>query len=117
MIQGERMTDYLDELIHLFKKARPGTVVQFQDEDVKTCLLNWLPSEILDEIQGYLHLTTEEIARKYDLIQSQRKTLGICSAIIVEKALQVVQEKSVCGVETYTTEVLKLILTFRDDYL
>ncbi len=62
MIQGERMTEYLDELIHLFRKARPGTIVQFQDEDVKTCLLNGIPSEILNEIQGYLDLTAEEIA-------------------------------------------------------
>ncbi len=40
MIQGERMTEYLDELIRLFRKARPGTIVQYQDEDVKTHLLN-----------------------------------------------------------------------------
>ncbi len=72
MIQGERMTEYLDELIRLFRKARPGIIVQFQDEDVKTLLLNGLPSEILNEIQGYLDLTAEEIAPKYDLIQRQR---------------------------------------------
>ncbi len=76
------MTEYLDELIHLFKKARPGTIVQFQDEDVKTCLLNGLLSKILDEIQGYLLLTAEEIAQKYDLIQSQREALGISSTVI-----------------------------------
>ncbi len=46
MRQGEHMTEYLDELIHLFRKAIPGTFVQFQDEDVKTLLLNFLPSEI-----------------------------------------------------------------------
>ncbi len=58
IIQGEHMTEYLNELIRLFRKARPGTIVQFQDEDVKTCL----PSEILDKIQGYLDLTAEDIA-------------------------------------------------------
>ncbi len=81
----ERMTEYLDAFIRLFRKARPGTIVQFQDEDVKTRLLNSLPSEILNEIQGYLHLTAEDIARKYDLIHSQREAL-----YIAEKALHVV---------------------------
>ncbi len=38
MIQGERMTEYLDELIRLFRKARTGTYVQFQDKEVKTLL-------------------------------------------------------------------------------
>ncbi len=45
------MTQYLDELICLFRKAIPGTIVQFQDEDVKTRLLSSLSSEILNEIQ------------------------------------------------------------------
>ncbi len=114
MIQG--MTEYLDELIRLFRKARPGTIVQLQDEDVKTHLLNGLPSEILNEIQGYLDLTAEEIARKYDLIHNQREALGISSAVIAEKALHVIEEKSVGGVETYTTDDLKHILTYRDDH-
>ncbi len=100
---------YLDELICLFRKARPGIFVQFQDKDVKTHLLNSLPSEILKEIQGYLDLTAEEIAWKYDLIHSQREALGIFSAVKAEKALHVVEEKSVGGVETYTTDDLKHI--------
>ncbi len=116
MIQGERKTEYLDKLIRLFRKARPGTIVQYQDKDVKTCLLNGLQSEILNEIQGYLDLMAEEIARKYDLIQSQREALGISSAVIAEKALHVVQDKSVSGVETYTTDDLKHILTYKDDH-
>ncbi len=56
------MTEYLDELICLFRKGRPGTIVQFQDEDVKTRLLNGLPSEIMNEKQEYLDLMAEEIA-------------------------------------------------------
>ncbi len=116
MIQGERMTEYLDELIRLFRKTRPGTIVQYQDEDVKTRLLNGLPSEILNEIQRYLDLTAEEIAWKYDLIQSQREVLGISSDVRAEKALHVVQEKSVGGVERYTTDDLKHILTYKDDH-
>ncbi len=36
MRDGERMTEYLDELDCLFRKARPGTFVQFQNEEVKS---------------------------------------------------------------------------------
>ncbi len=62
---------------------------------MKTRLLNGLPSEILNEIQGYLDQTAEEIAQKYDLIHSRREALGISLAVITEKALHVVQEKPV----------------------
>ncbi len=76
---------------------------------MKIHLLNGLPSEILNEIQGYLDLMPEEIARKYDLIHSQMEASDISSAVIV-------QEKSVGGVETYITDDLKHILTYRDDH-
>ncbi len=42
--------------------------------------------------------------------------MGISFAVIVENALHVVEEKSVGGVETYTTDDLKHILTYRDDH-
>ncbi len=32
---AERMTEYLDKLFCLFRKARPGAFVQFQDKEVK----------------------------------------------------------------------------------
>ncbi len=41
---GERMTEYMDELIRLFRKARPGSQASFQDEEVKNQLLTGLPS-------------------------------------------------------------------------
>ncbi len=47
------MTEYLDELIHLFRKARAGTPVSFQDEEVKNRLLAGLPAESLGDIEGY----------------------------------------------------------------
>ncbi len=53
MRQGERMTEYLDELICLFRKARPGAFIQFQNEEVKNHLINGLPSQFLAEVQGY----------------------------------------------------------------
>ncbi len=70
MRQGERITEYLDEFICLFRKARPGAFVQCQDEEVKNHLINGLPSDILAEVQGYVDLMAEEIARKYDLSHS-----------------------------------------------
>ncbi len=42
--------------------------------------------------------------------------MGIFSAVIAEKALHVVQEKSVGGVERYTTDNLKHILTYKDNH-
>ncbi len=36
---GEQMTEYLDELICLFRKARPDTEISYQDEEVKNPLL------------------------------------------------------------------------------
>ncbi len=65
------MTEYLDELIHLFRKARPGTIVQFQDEDVKTRLSNSLASDILNEILGYFDLTVEAIAQSIILFTAK----------------------------------------------
>ncbi len=68
----------------------------------------------MNEIQGYLDLTAKETAQRYDLIQSRREALAISSEVIAiaEKALQ---ENSVGSVETYTTDDLKHILTYRDD--
>ncbi len=93
MRQGEGMTEYLDELIRLFRKDTPGAFVQFQNEVVKNCLINGLPSEILAEVQGYLDLMAEEIARKYDLLHRQWEALGITSATETEKALHMVWYK------------------------
>ncbi len=40
MKHGEWMTEYLDELICLFRKARHGAFVQFQDEEVKNSTIS-----------------------------------------------------------------------------
>ncbi len=53
MRQGEWMTEYLDELICRFRKARTDTFVWFLLEEVKNCPINGLPLEILGEVQGY----------------------------------------------------------------
>ncbi len=57
------MTEYLDELIRLFRKARPRNEISYQDEEVKNRLLAGLPTEALIEINGYLDLTAAEIAQ------------------------------------------------------
>ncbi len=47
---GECMTEYMDELIHQFRKARPGSPASFQDEEVKNQLLSRLPFEVMEII-------------------------------------------------------------------
>ncbi len=58
---GERMTEYLDELIHLFRKARSGTPIKFQNEEVKNHLLTGLTVDALGEIKEYLDLSAADI--------------------------------------------------------
>ncbi len=60
----ECMTEYMDELICLFRKARPGSPVSFQNEEVKNQLLSGLPFEVMEIVAGYLDLTADEISRK-----------------------------------------------------
>ena len=91
MKHGERMTVYLDELVRLYRKARPGTFIQFQNEEVKNRLISGLSPEVLSEVQGYLDLTAAEITRKYDLLHSQWDTLGISMTAQVDKVLNVTQ--------------------------
>ncbi len=38
---GERMMDYMDELICLFRKARPGSQASFQDEESEESVTCW----------------------------------------------------------------------------
>ncbi len=51
------MTEYLDKLISLFRKARPGTNISFQGEEVKNWLLARVPSDIQIEMDSYLDIT------------------------------------------------------------
>ncbi len=59
---GEHMTEYMDELIHLFRKAIHGSAESFQNEEVKNKLLAGLPFEVMEIVAGYLDLTAAEIA-------------------------------------------------------
>ncbi len=49
---GERMTEYMDKLICLFRKGSVGSPPSFQDEEVKNQLLSGLPFEVMDIVEG-----------------------------------------------------------------
>ncbi len=65
----------MDKLIHLFRKARPESSIDIQDEEVKNHLLAGLPSNVINVVEGYLDLSAADIALKYDIIASQREAL------------------------------------------
>ncbi len=45
---GECMTEYMDDLIHLFSKERPGSPARFQDDEMKNQFLSGLPSNVME---------------------------------------------------------------------
>ncbi len=51
---GEHMSEYMDELIRLFRKARPGSRESFRNEEVKNKLLAGLPFEVMEIVSAYL---------------------------------------------------------------
>ncbi len=51
---GEPMTEYMDKLIRLFRKARPDSSIDIQDEEVKNHPLSGLPSNVTNVVEGYL---------------------------------------------------------------
>ncbi len=76
---GERMTEYMDKLICLFRKARPDSSIDIINEEVKNHLLEGLPSNVMEVIKGYLDLSADDIARKYNR-QSMRNPRFIGSS-------------------------------------
>ncbi len=87
------MTEYIDELIRLFQNARSGSDSEFQDEGVKNHLLACLPSNIMEVVAPYLDMSAAGIARKYDIVASQRDALGLGSNTSLDKSLLSIQEK------------------------
>ncbi len=83
----------MDELICLFGKARPGSPESFKNKEVKNKLLAGLPFEVMEIVSGYLDLAAAEIARKIDVIASQREALGLMVLGPNDKPLLVVQDK------------------------
>ncbi len=89
----ERTTEYMYELICLFRKARPESYIDIQDEEVKNHLLAGLPSNVINVIEGYLDLSAADITRKYDIIASHREVLGLSAQTVGEKPLLSLQDK------------------------
>ncbi len=111
---GERMTEYMDELICLFRKARPGSPASFQDEEVKNQLLSGLPFEIMEIVAGYLDLTAAEIARKFDVIANQGEALDLQPFGPTDKPLLVVEDKQSGGDTSDTYATFEQVFAFRD---
>ncbi len=73
------MTEYMDELICLFRKARPGSPVSFQNEEFKNQLLSSLPFEVMEIVAGYVDLTSAEIAGKFKVSMESKFVIPNCS--------------------------------------
>ncbi len=108
------MTEYMDELICLFRKARPGSPESFQNEEVKNKLLAGLPFEVMEIVAGYLDLTADEIARKFDVIASQREALGLMALGPTDKPLLVIQEKQSGNDDSIAYREFEEVFAFRD---
>ncbi len=83
---GERMTEYMDELICLFRNV----------------------------VEGYLDLSAADIACKYDIIASQREVLGLSAQTAGEKPLLSLQFKQTGSDQMDAYSELEQILAFRD---
>ncbi len=111
---GERMTKYVYKLIHLFRKVRPGSPASFQDEEIKNQLISGLPFEVMEIVAGYLDLTVTEMARKFDVIASQRETLGLQALGFTDKPLLELQDKQSGGDTPDTYREFEQVFAFRD---
>ncbi len=59
---GECMTEYMDKLIRLFRKARQDSSIDIQNKEVKNNLLAGLPSNVINVVEGYLDLSAADIS-------------------------------------------------------
>ncbi len=65
-------------------------------------------------MQSYLDLSTEEIARKYDLLHSQWEALGLTSIIETEKVLNTLQDRSVGNDEASIINNLEQLFAYKE---
>ncbi len=111
---GECMTEYMDKLINLFRKERPDSSIDTQNEEVKNHLLAGLPSNVINVIEGYLDLSAADIACKYDIIASQSEVLCLSAQTACEKPLLSLQDNQTASDQLDCYSELQQILTFRD---
>ncbi len=108
------MTEYMDELIRLFRKAKQVYYADFQYEEVKNQLLSGLPFEVMKIEVENLDLTAAEIARKFDVIASQREALGLQALGPSDKPLLVEQDKQSIGDTPDIYGEFEQVFGFRD---
>ncbi len=111
------MTEYMDELICLFRKARPDSSIDIQDEEVKNHLLAALPSNVITVVEGYLDLSVGDITPKYDIIASQREVVGLSAQTVGDKPLLSLQDKQSRSDQMDANSALEQILVFQDGNL
>ncbi len=104
----------MDELVCLFQNARPGSDSKFQDEEVKNHLLAGLPSNIMEVVAPYLDMSAAGIARKYDIVASQRDALGLGSNTSRDKPLLLIQEKQTSTDPIDAYGEFEQVFAFRD---
>ncbi len=110
----ERMTEYMDELTLLFRKARPGNPESFQIEEVKNKLLSGLPFEVMEIVAGYLDRTAAEITQMFDVIVSQKEALGLMALGPTDKPLLTVQDKQSGNNDSVAYGEFEQVFAFRD---
>ncbi len=111
---SERMTEHMDELIYLFRKARPDSSIDIKDEEVNNHLLAGLPSNVINVIERYLDLSAADIARKYDIIASLRELLGLSAPTAGGKPQLSLQDKQTGSNQIDLYSELEHILAFQD---
>ncbi len=107
---GERMTEYMDELICLFRKAEPGTPLSFQDEEVKNRLL----MKLWEKSMG---TWTFRLLKSHESTMSsiaKGKLLGRTNLVTVETPLLSVQDKQTGGDDSHTYDEFEQVFAFRD---
>ncbi len=68
----------------------------------------------MEIIAGYLDLMAAEISRKFDVIASQRKALGLTALVRTDKPLLTVQEKQSISDTPVTYREFEQFFVFRD---
>ncbi len=103
----------MSELIRLFRKARHDSSIDIQNEEVKNHLLQGLPSNIMEVVEGYLDLFAADIACMYHVITIQREILGLLAQAVGEKPLLSLQDKHTGNDPMDADSELEQILAFR----
>ncbi len=70
---GNKLSDFYDDLKTAYMKARPSADSSIMDEDVTAQLCKSIPPEVYAKCLSNVHLKGEEIASRYDELMSRLK--------------------------------------------